>query len=166
MAKTGIGVWRNGTVTSMTVRTSPQESSELRWRRILRKVWLEWDNDRDALMVIEQIPLGDKGTSNLLLERAGLIALLRYGAEARHIPRVLINVGTLKKYATGDGRAPKEQMLTAARTHILSTCANDDEADGLWLAHMALDHYRDAGTNGSLSKVDWPLWTPGRWDAR
>jgi Holliday junction resolvasome RuvABC endonuclease subunit len=41
--------------------------------------------------------------------------------------------GTLKVYATGDGKANKTAMVVAARDRLGYEGKNDDEADALWL---------------------------------
>lgn len=46
---------------------------------------------------------------------------------------------TLKKYATGSGKADKQAMVAAART-LGAEVANDDEADAFFLALWGIEH--------------------------
>jgi Holliday junction resolvasome RuvABC endonuclease subunit len=174
MSSTGIAVWRNGLVSSRTVRTSPREGDVLRWRRVLCEVWSQYDGDRSTLLVVEDLPAAFASSiTQGIVARAGLLALLRFGADARMIPLALVHPRTLKAYATGNGNAKKADMFASARGILLDSCANDNEADALWLMAMGLDHYRDGGRNAvvqksfeALSKVDWPLFTPKGWAKR
>lgn len=53
------------------------------------------------------------------------------------IPTLGINPMTLKKFATGNGRAPKVQMIRAAKT-MLGVATNDDNvADALFIVEFA-----------------------------
>lgn len=162
MAATGLAVWRNERAYCDTLTTSPRAGTVIRWREILQRVWSQVDGP--TVMVVETLPVGHTGVSNLLIERAGLLALLQYGASSRDIPFALVNPTTLKMYATGKGNASKADMLAAARDDRADV-RNDNEADAYWCATMALDHYRYGRTLRSiprqaeaLRRVEWPIW--------
>jgi Holliday junction resolvasome RuvABC endonuclease subunit len=55
---------------------------------------------------------------------------------------VVIAPGTLKKEATGNGRASKPEMLAKAR-ETFPECPNHDVADAYFLARLAYDCYED-----------------------
>lgn len=50
---------------------------------------------------------------------------------------VLYAPTTIKKFATGDGRASKEQMQRAYRTQFKSNPIDDNEADARFVLEMA-----------------------------
>ena len=60
--------------------------------------------------------------------------------ETREIPVVGLPVKQVKKYATDNGNAGKEAMLQAARDRW-GPVGDDNEADALWIAMMALETY-------------------------
>lgn len=74
----------------------------------------------------------------------GLMASLTSWAELRGIPYQGVPVGTIKKYLTGKGNAPKQAMIDAARARGFSP-ADDNEADAIAILLWALE------TNGGLA---------------
>lgn len=174
MTATGIAVWRRPTrpgappVTYTLTASAPSTEAPLvRWRRILAKVWPECAGR--TLIAVESLPQGRIEVSAMFIERAGLLALLQYGADARNIPVALINPSTLKGYATGSGRAGKHLMVQRCRTDLGLDPASDNEADAAWCMAMALDHYglapgrpRSTPTLKQQTHrrvVRWPNWT-------
>lgn len=55
---------------------------------------------------------------------------------------VFINVMTLKKFAAGNGRATKLDMIKAAESKYNFHAKNDDEADAFWLYKYYCHKYR------------------------
>ena len=74
----------------------------------------------------------------------GLMASLTSWAELRGIPYQGVPVGTIKKYLTGKGNAPKQAMIDAARARGFNP-ADDNEADAIAIMLWALE------TNGGLA---------------
>ncbi|MDR5654381.1 crossover junction endodeoxyribonuclease RuvC [Ruixingdingia sedimenti] len=74
----------------------------------------------------------------------GLLATLTTWAELRGIPYSGVPVGTIKKYATGRGNAPKQDMIAAARARGFSP-ADDNEADAIAILNWVID------TNGGVA---------------
>ena len=80
----------------------------------------------------------------------------------RKVYEQVVNVATLKAWATGKGNADKAMMLHAARREWPGVL-NDDEADAGWLAAMGaakLGHEpveMTAWRVSGLTKGDWPL---------
>jgi len=68
----------------------------------------------------------------------GLMATLTAWCELRGVPYEGIAVGTIKRFATGKGNAPKEAMIAAARARGFSP-ADDNEADALAILLWAID---------------------------
>ena len=62
------------------------------------------------------------------------------------IEHVSVHTATLKKHATGSGRAGKDDMIRAASERWGRTPATDDEADALCLLAYAVDEYVERRT--------------------
>jgi Holliday junction resolvasome RuvABC endonuclease subunit len=67
----------------------------------------------------------------------GLLAILTAFCEEKGIAYEGVPVGTIKKFWTGKGNAPKDEMIRVARERGHSV-DNDNEADALALLHWAL----------------------------
>ena len=68
----------------------------------------------------------------------GLMASLTSWGELRGIPYEGVPVGTIKRHATGQGNAPKQAMIEAARARGYRP-ADDNEADAIAILHWALE---------------------------
>lgn len=81
---------------------------------------------------------------NSALDLAGLHAVVDYFLLGRGCPIVSVNLVHVKIYATGSGRAEKDDMVLAAGAELahLSQVFNDNEADAFWLAAMGWHHYQ------------------------
>lgn len=170
MTATGVGIVRwqpkqPPKVYSYTVKTLSTMDSPGRWRLIIQRLWKEIEIG-STLMVVETLPPGRIEGSGQLIERAGLLALVRYGCDARGVPVALINPKTLKKFATGHGGAGKGDMVGAARSELKALPHNDNEADALWLAAMGCYQYGGPLLPATLTRqqkeavgvVRWPHW--------
>ena len=74
----------------------------------------------------------------------GLLAVLTSWAELRGVPYQGVPVGTIKKYATGHGGAPKQAMIDAARARGFSP-TDDNEADAIAILLWSIE------TNGGVA---------------
>jgi len=74
----------------------------------------------------------------------GLLAVLTSWGELRGVPYQGVPVGTIKKYATGQGNAPKQAMIDAARARGFSP-TDDNEADAIAILLWAIE------TNGGVA---------------
>ena len=68
----------------------------------------------------------------------GLMATLTAWAELRGVPYEGVPVGTIKRFATGKGNAPKQAMIDAARARGFSP-ADDNEADAIAILLWAIE---------------------------
>lgn len=68
----------------------------------------------------------------------GLMASLTSWGELRGIPYEGVPVGTIKRHATGEGNAPKQAMIDAARAKGFSP-EDDNEADAIAILLWAID---------------------------
>ena len=67
----------------------------------------------------------------------GMVTRIQEECEIRDLKYTPIHSATLKKFATGSGRASKEAMLEIARDRWGVHIADDNEADALWLMEYA-----------------------------
>lgn len=76
---------------------------------------------------------------------------------------VLVQPASMKRYATGNGNANKQQVLVEAVKRLDYQGADDNEADALWLRQMGLAHYMPEASVKvpvkhleALRGVEWP----------
>jgi crossover junction endodeoxyribonuclease RuvC len=114
---------------------------------------------RVDLAVIEGYAFGRPNQASHIGELGGVV---RVTLREHNVPFVAVPPSSVKRYATGQGNASKEQMLVAAVKRLGYEGASNDEADALWLRAMALDHYGEPVTTvpvehrAGLSKIEWP----------
>jgi Holliday junction resolvasome RuvABC endonuclease subunit len=89
-----------------------------------------------TLVVIEALAFDAHDTNRWAAQLAGIVRA-RLFDEA--IPFVLCPPNTLKKYATGNGQAAKDQVTNAAQKRLGYEGYNNDEADALWLREIGLE---------------------------
>lgn len=77
--------------------------------------------------------------STQIHEVQGVIKNFLFRKKVLYMP---VAISTLKKHATGNGRASKEDMVLATQS-VWPECPNDDEADAYWLADYAEVRYSD-----------------------
>ena len=87
-----------------------------------------------TLVAIEGYAFGARQGREVLGELGGVIRVALHEAGT---PFIVVAPPTLKKLATGKGNAPKEAVLAAAIRKLGYPGSSNDEADALWLAHMA-----------------------------
>lgn len=115
------------------------------------------------LVLIEGYAFGRPEKAHQLGELGGVVrlALHQMGKTWIEIPPSCV-----KKLATGDGGASKDEVLVEAVRRLGYVGFSKDEADALWLLQAARIHYGLFGAPdlpkkhlGSLSKVEWPRLT-------
>ena len=116
-----------------------------------------------SLVVIELLDTFMPGRG-ALTDRIGLWWALVRAVGRAGVPLAVVHTGTLKSWATGDGRADKKAMVQAARElWPTATIRNDNEADALLLSTMGAMHigwYEPELPHHVSPKVEWPKeWT-------
>lgn len=131
---------RAGAIESGSADFSPESSSEPEGRRFLRfRAWLHdqkrrLDTAGDAIELIryERVDFLVPGQVYAAHCWGGFWATLAAWAEHHGIPCRGVATSTLKKAATGSGRAPKPAIMAAMRGRGFNP-ASSDEADALAL---------------------------------
>jgi Holliday junction resolvasome RuvABC endonuclease subunit len=133
LTRTGIAT-RHG---ADSIQTPEQLKGFARMRWIRARV-NEWTNHAD-LVVVERVAY-NSNTAHAK-ENAGLWHVVMIAIDARGIPWVDVASATRCKYATGNGRADKGQVLAAAIKRLPVDVTNHDEADAAWLCAIGHDLY-------------------------
>lgn len=66
-----------------------------------------------------------------------LRGVIKLAASDLHVSAVAYQIGTIKKFATGNGRASKPQMIAAAKTLLGIETMDDNIADALFILELA-----------------------------
>lgn len=91
-----------------------------------------------TLLVYERAHL--RGAGSYLL--TSMAAIVELWAVEEEIPAVSVHTGTLKKFATGSGKATKSDMIEAAKKRWPKiSLVDDNHADGLWLAAYGTEYH-------------------------
>jgi Holliday junction resolvasome RuvABC endonuclease subunit len=93
---------------------------------------------KPELIVFEEVMRWSSGAAAKCY--CGLLAILQTECEAKGISYEGVHVGTIKKAATKNGAASKEQMIKAAKDRGYKP-QDDNEADAIHLLHIYLDRY-------------------------
>jgi crossover junction endodeoxyribonuclease RuvC len=91
-----------------------------------------WET-RPTLAVLEQIAEGDRSSFNTVVVLAMVHGQVRSALADAGVPFTYIRPTTLKKWATGNGRAEKIEMIHHAVGLGAPENINDNEADAWWL---------------------------------
>lgn len=120
---------------------------------------------RSDLVVIEDFAYGARGRS--VFQIGGLGWIIRAELYDHRVPYVLLSPSTIKGFATGRGDADKYTMRREAERRLDVECANDDEADAVWMRAAGLDAYgrlvdqygvqMPKSHRRFLAKVAWPM---------
>jgi len=71
----------------------------------------------------------------------GCVATIQMWCEEWKINHTAVHSATLKLFATGSGRASKEDMLKAGHTRFQPTSKSHDEIDALWIHAWAQERF-------------------------
>jgi Holliday junction resolvasome RuvABC endonuclease subunit len=171
LSGTGLVTWRDGRFFVSTVATPATMKREARHNHIAMSVLAMRDPTGPTLIVMEgRITPGADAiqTAMDLAELRGAINVAVHIVGGRQeICKVDVNPMTLKVYGTGNGRANKAAMQTAAigRLGRHFRVSNADEADAAWLLALAMDHYgrplcaMPAKNRTAVERPQWPQFT-------
>lgn len=172
LVRTGIAFWRDGQMTTHSIGhgTVAAKTYRERNRRIISQLTAvvraikpvgDLPPQPIDLAVIEG-PILHGPNNGAFFDRAGLWHGVYSQLAAWRIPTAVVNLSTLKVFATGKGNADKAMMLHAAR-ESWPWITNHDEADGAWLAAMGLAQLGDyppfalsPWRLSGLERVEWP----------
>lgn len=116
------------------VTTPRQGTNEKRINNIWKKIYKLIEKYQPDIVVIEGYAYAPTGQRTQLAELGGVVK--HYLAKMINPPFIIAQPNTIKKLATGNGRASKEQVLMMARQHY--EFKTHDEADAFWLAKWGL----------------------------
>jgi len=128
------GAWVSGTWDLAPSRGDSPGMRFIRLRRRLNELWGAYPTVR--LVVYERPHHRGGHPTEVLL---GLVAVVQEWCAERQIPHEAIHTGTLKKWATGSGRADKDAMMAACEEKTGVIPLTDDEADAVLLAARAVE---------------------------
>jgi crossover junction endodeoxyribonuclease RuvC len=168
LASTGIASYEaTGAVSARvwvdTVRTRAIPGDRAQFARLRQITTRVVDDAQFADLVVVE-GLSYASTTGQHLTRAGLWHLVMDGVDSYGIPWCEVSPGAVKRYATGNGGAAKDQVLAAViRRYPDVAVADNNQADALTIVAMAAHHYQCStlptvpqAHATALAKVDWP----------
>jgi Holliday junction resolvasome RuvABC endonuclease subunit len=151
---TGVAVWRNGSVRTFSVKTSPDDGPRVVREMIICAAIMPWVRGATSSMVEAVYQQKLRGRTSLDL--AGLHDVLVYGLHARGVPVGVAAPTSVKQFATCNGRASKVQMVDDAEALLGIKVGDHNQADALWLATMEVVA-RGGQVNGWPPRSDHPI---------
>lgn len=131
LSATGLA-WPDGTLE--TIKTKPAEKD---WRLVQIHDWIERSVVKDhrvGLVIMEDLP-----RNAMHAGITGMVqGVIRKVLQAEGIPYALVVPSTLKKAATGDGRADKKKMLAAYTAATGLANKDDNQVDAYYLQQVGL----------------------------
>jgi len=91
-------------------------------------------------LVVYEMPHNRGGSATEVLN--GMVAIVQKECASRGIEYTTVHSATLKKFATGSGRAGKEDMIHKAIEVFNKRILDDNEADALWLLEYAKEEFK------------------------
>jgi len=139
--KTGWAAYCDGAITESGVQDFAKRRGEsnglmfLKFRKWLKEiVWL-WKPD---LIAYERAHYRGGAATNVCV---GLTTRVEEVAALAESELAAVTTTELKKFATGGGKASKEDMVAAAQGHIGRPPIDDNEADAIMIAMWAANEY-------------------------
>lgn len=157
LTKTGIALPDGSTLTSSG---GQGKKGDLRLSRLHNEVFALAQEHGVTHAILEDLPINAMGAGGT----GSAQGVVRLALQQLDIPYVTVVASTLKKYATGTGRADKEQMHAALPAAVRGRVSKskDDEVDAWWLWHMGMTKLGRTGgihaTREAPSIVKWEGW--------
>lgn len=123
---TASGVW--------DLRPKRDESAGMRVIRFKSKIEEVCEAEHVTMVIFERPGGRNKGAIITQSELQGVVKLY---CEERGIEYRAYSSTEIKRHATGKGNAKKEKVVEAAQDKLGYTGNDDNEADALWLLHLA-----------------------------
>ena len=138
--KTGWAYWDGYGVTSghESFKVKVGESPGMLYVRARTFVANQLDGEAPDLIVYEE-PWGPGKYAKQVLH--GLVSIVMAEAAVRQIEFAKVAAMTLKKWATHNGRASKEDMVVRASELVNKEIKSDDEADAICALFWALEEF-------------------------
>jgi len=139
---TGYAYGTRGEILDSGVCCVKQKTAEHYGKRYFNfySILMEYIETHPADLIAYELVRGHRGIVDAHAW-GGYEAILMLVSLQREIPCIYIHTGTLKKFATGSGKASKIQMITAAREAGLNFNSTpsfqDNEADAYWILRWA-----------------------------
>lgn len=138
--KTGFALHTQGATVSGTMDFKPKRFEGggmrgLRFRKWLDELHSATKIEQVAFEEVRQGRAADNGASQIY---GGLMMMLTAWCEDKKIPYEGVPVGTIKKFATGNGNAKKDAVIASVREKWGFNPKDDNEADALALLHYKL----------------------------
>ena len=138
--KTGWAVIDDGKIVASGVSDlSEDKDRSYGWLFICFRIWLAhlcWVKKPDVIVYEKAHHRGEAATQ-ICVNLTGLVQ--EVGAQ-QNIPVRNVMANTLKKFATGNGKASKAEMVEAAQVWVDKDITSNDEADAIHLARWGHKH--------------------------
>lgn len=118
------------------IKTKPTYTSEQKIDTIVNEILKKNMECRPSLVIIEEPIMGRSNKGSLTL--AALAGVIRYQFRLDRIKYINIHPKTLKKFATLNGNANKDDMKKALTDIYGYVINNDNIVDAFWLAEIGL----------------------------
>jgi Holliday junction resolvasome RuvABC endonuclease subunit len=153
-------------LTFATISPAPSLTGYRRHRSVVQRILVALTDTGVELAIFEDYAQHSPGAL-ALIRAAELQGILRTELTDQGIPFATVPPLTLKKYATDNGRATKDELFDAARAAIGRTWdperlpINNDEADAYWLRALGVGILERAPEAlAHFSKITWPEEVP------
>lgn len=124
-------------------RVMPKALKGVQRLSFIEKVMINLFDESEAdSLIMEGYAMGARGRVFNLGELGGIIKLAAF---SRDIPVLVVPPTTLKKWVTGKGNAPKDQMIAAVKKKWYKEVSSDDVADAVALYYFGEFYYEHAG---------------------
>lgn len=145
--------------TAYTINCKPSQG-DARFTVIRDHIRLILRHSRPDLAVIEDLARF-KGRTLIVMSMVRACAVLELLDSG--VPYVFVSPAGLKQFATGNGRADKDDMMRAAADRGGKTFTDDNQCDAWWLRKAALCAYGygagmvlDDKQRSALETIGWP----------
>lgn len=174
LSRTGVAVWRDGAVSTLSIPTTRQDGPRVvRERIICGRIMPLIGGLGRTVAIVEAVHMSRLQRGRTALDLAGLHDVIVYGLHARGVTVGVASPQCAKVIATGNGAASKARMLEAAEQQFAITVANTDEADAAWLMAAGVvagggqvrgwPTLFDQARADTLKKIDWIGSYPPDW---